>query len=347
MSDQLESGNLSSRSNYRSQGNEIELRDLWKVIWQGRWVILALTLLTSLVAISYAVMAQELWSSRAVIVAPSMKQIETHLQQVKRLYPAFGEFESKSLEELIDNNKILDRYIDAYNSSFNKIAFFDSNEDFKQIRMAALEAGETDLEKLYYEWNSRITAKPKKDTISNAFLLSAQGISRSNSLELLKDYSEYVNSIVSHEIIEDLQVTIKAQQVELIQTENSLKRQLQQQVSSLDNKQVALATAPAVEIEDPRQRNFTKDVLWTQMAALFFQTKMYEVESKIYLLEQSKINKQTIRCFRYVVEPMASFKQNKPNRVLIVFLGLFLGGGIGIGIVFIRFARRSNKLRSC
>lgn len=51
------------------QPTEIDLRELWRTLWAGRWLIIGLTTLITLAFASYALFATE-WYRAQVLLAP-------------------------------------------------------------------------------------------------------------------------------------------------------------------------------------------------------------------------------------------------------------------------------------
>ena len=55
-------------SSQESGSDEITLLDLWRVIWQGKYLIVAITGVFTLAAVSYALLATEWYRANAVLV---------------------------------------------------------------------------------------------------------------------------------------------------------------------------------------------------------------------------------------------------------------------------------------
>lgn len=89
--------------------DEIDLKELFAALWQGKWLIIMTTLFCSVIAIGYALTAQEWWSAKATVSQPQLQGIASYQQAVKRYQPLFDVYQedgtiivSNTLDSLID-----------------------------------------------------------------------------------------------------------------------------------------------------------------------------------------------------------------------------------------------------
>lgn len=59
-------------------GDEISLRELWSILWTGRWWIIAVTALFAMAAVAYALLASE-WYRAEVLLTPADEKATTSL----------------------------------------------------------------------------------------------------------------------------------------------------------------------------------------------------------------------------------------------------------------------------
>lgn len=59
-------GSLNSRS--KSNNDEIDLLEVWNVLWEGRWLVVAFTVISSLISIFYALSLPNIYRSDALLV---------------------------------------------------------------------------------------------------------------------------------------------------------------------------------------------------------------------------------------------------------------------------------------
>ena len=68
--------NTSHQTNY---DDEIDLFDLFATVWQGKWLIIAITIVGIVLAGRYAFTAKEQWTSKAQVRVPEPRQLEQYL----------------------------------------------------------------------------------------------------------------------------------------------------------------------------------------------------------------------------------------------------------------------------
>jgi uncharacterized protein involved in exopolysaccharide biosynthesis len=61
---------MPGQADYASPQDEIDLRDLWRIVWSGKWKIIALTSLFAIASLAYAFLATE-WYRAEVLLAPA------------------------------------------------------------------------------------------------------------------------------------------------------------------------------------------------------------------------------------------------------------------------------------
>ncbi len=58
------------------QDDEIDLRELLTTLWGKKILIFAITAIFSIAGVVYALLAPQLWSAKAIVVAPFLEQLE-------------------------------------------------------------------------------------------------------------------------------------------------------------------------------------------------------------------------------------------------------------------------------
>ncbi|MCG9688924.1 Wzz/FepE/Etk N-terminal domain-containing protein, partial [Vibrio tubiashii] len=156
-------------SSSRSNRDEMEFREFFGVLWEGKWIILFSTFFCLALAVGYVFNAQEWWSSKAKIAEPQPQNMSAYQQQVKQFQPVFDVYQedgtvlvSEELDYLVNPKVLFKRFIDEFNSANNKREFLDSSDDFQQYKNALNNDKELTNEasmKVYIDWFQKISAK--------------------------------------------------------------------------------------------------------------------------------------------------------------------------------------------
>ncbi|GHY39514.1 LPS chain length-determining protein [Vibrio cholerae] len=351
--------------------DEIDLKELFAALWQGKWLIIIITLLFSVAAIGYALNAQEWWSAKATVSQPQLQGIASYQQAVKRYQPLFDVYQedgtiivSNALDSLIDPKLIFQQFIQTFNANGTKRRFMQTNPTFLTLQKQVL-AQTNDpevMQKLYEEWFERIQASAVDKKANDIFTLSFQSVDKASSLTLLNDYIQFVNQTLNQHLNDDLLSTLATKYGELTQQEKNLLQQAQLRLHvELERTQYALNIAEAADIKQPVQNlgeqeifaiNIGSRALKAKVDALksikdlsVFEPRLAILQSKLSQFDLETLSAETkwsVNGFYYLDQPEQPLTRDKPKRALIVVLGGLLGGMLGVVIVLVRFAFRSE-----
>ncbi|MGF1792761.1 LPS O-antigen chain length determinant protein WzzB [Photobacterium profundum] len=347
----------------QSQSDEVDFREIFNALWQGKIWIIALTIFCSIGAIIYALTAQEWWTSKARIMEPQIQDFSAYQQQVKQFQPIFDIYQedgtvlvSQNLDLLVDPKTLFKRFIDAYNSSVNKKQFLDNSIEFKEFKAQLDTDTDTAMRRLYSEWFTKITATPVDKKRNNDYQISLQATTKESSASLLNEYIASVKSKVFNDALNNLQVIVNTKKNELKQQKIILETQTINRLAvEVERSQYALSIAQAAGVNKPIQGlvdeelfsiNLGSDALHAKIKALktiknlsVIEPRLNGVNAKIEMLNNLTIDRdiqfQTFQFLENVESPIA---RDKPNRVLIVMVATLLGGILGVVIVLLRYA---------
>ncbi|MEW4534468.1 LPS O-antigen chain length determinant protein WzzB [Vibrio paracholerae] len=356
--------------------DEIDLKELFTALWQGKWLLTIITLLFSVAAIGYALNAQEWWSAKATVSQPQLQGIASYQQAVKRYQPLFDVYQedgtiivSNALDSLIDPKLIFQQFIQTFNANGTKRRFMQTNPTFLTLQKQIL-AQTNDpevMQKLYEEWFERIQASAVDKKANDIFTLSFQSVDKASSLTLLNDYIQFVNQTLNQHLNDDLLSTLATKYGELTQQEKNLLQQAQLRLHvELERTQYALNIAEAADIKQPVQNlgeqelfsiNIGSRALKAKVDALksikdlsVFEPRLAILQSKLSQFDLETLSaevKWSVNGFYYLDQPEQPLTRDKPKRALIVVLGALLGGMLGVAIVLVRFAfRREEKVEA-
>lgn len=353
--------------------DEIDLKELFAALWQGKWLIIIITLLFSVAAIGYALTAQEWWSAKATVSQPQLQGIASYQQAVKRYQPLFDVYQedgtiivSNALDSLIDPKLIFQQFIQTFNANGTKRRFMQTNPTFLTLQKQML--GQTDdpevMQTLYEGWFERIQASAVDKKANDIFTLSFQSVDKASSLTLLNDYIQFVNQTLNQHLNDDLTSTLATKYGELTQQEKNLLQQAQLRLHvELERTQYALNITEAADIKQPVQNlgeqelfsiNIGSRALKAKVDALksikdlsVFEPRLAILQSKLSQFDLETLSaeaKWSVNGFYYLDQPEQPLTRDKPKRALIVVLGALLGVMLGVTMVLVRFAfRREEK----
>lgn len=348
--------------------DEIDLRELFAALWQGKFTIIACTVVFALAAVAHALMAQEWWSSKAEVTIPNVTNVAAFQQQVNQYQPIFKSMsetenkevvQNKQLTDLADRERIFQRFISLFNATQTKLAFFNHNEEFQRIK-ASFDAEDATMEendlagrRFYQNWLERFNIERDKQT--ETVVLSAQSITPNSSYTLLTAYIEFVNQKLNAQLNQDLAAVVRIETQSLQQQKKSLNAQAQTALKQeTERTQHALTIAKAANVNAPLQSLGEQDLFPIQMGASAIEAKLNVLKSlkdpsvlepqlsplmaKLDTLNTIERSDVQVQPYSVLENPATPLSRDKPKRALIAVLGTLLGGMLGVAIVLVRFA---------
>nr|WP_275667054.1 Wzz/FepE/Etk N-terminal domain-containing protein [Vibrio brasiliensis] len=358
---------------YKSN-DEIDLRELFKALWDGKLTILATTVLFSIGAVLFTLNSQEWWSSKAKVVQPQLQDISAYQQQVKQFQPVFDIYQedgtvlvSEELDDLVDIEILFQRFIDAFTSSNNKRAFLNASEEFKQLKEQLDSEVNVDIVKeaersLDSQWFQKISARAViKNSESLPYEISFQSTTKESSFILLRSYINVITEKAHQDALNNLQAIVNGKKNELVQQKQILETQAKNKLLiEAERSKYALDIAQAAGVNLPIQTNSNNEIfgiglgtkaLDAKVQALesiknlsIIEPRLQQIDAKLEMLKNLKVDRsiqfQTFRFLDNVEQPIA---RDKPKRALTAVLGTLLGGMLGVAIVLVRFAFRREE----
>ncbi|MEZ8012899.1 MULTISPECIES: LPS O-antigen chain length determinant protein WzzB [Vibrio] len=352
--------------------DEIDLRELFKALWDGKLLIILVTALFTSSAIGFALLAQEWWSSEAEITKAELQDRIMYQQQVKQFQPAFSIYQangstsgSKELDYLVNSQIIFQRFVDLFNSSNNKQDFLEQSAELKDIKdnhfANVSEITEDAERKFYISWLERVSAsladKKNKDA---PYVLSFQSTTKESSFDLLSSYISFTELQVREDVFDHLEALVFGERNELLQQKTVLESKAKNRLlAEIERAQSALKIAKAAGVDTPLLSGNARDFYAIELGSKALQEKIKILESvknltvleprllqitaQLDMLDSIKIDRTVdFHAFRYLSDVEQPAARDKPKRALIVVLGTLLGGMLGVAIVLIRFAFRKE-----
>ena len=351
--------------------DEVDLRELFKALWDGKLIVILATALLTVSSIGFALLAQEWWSSNAKITAAQPQDLAAYQQQVKQFQPIFDIYQddgtvlvSKGLNSLIDSEVLFQRFVNSFNSMNNKRDFLDNGVDFKEFKSSVVGRSDMttdEIRALYVEWFDRISAsKVDKKDRNSPYVISFQTTTKESSFDLLTAYILATESKVHQDAFNNLRAVVNGKRNELIQQRIILESQASNQLLvETERTRYAAQIAKSAGIERPIQTGNESELFNIELGSKGLDAKVKALESvknlsvieprlqqinaKLDMLNNLEIDRNAdFQTFRYIENVEQPITRDKPKRALIVVLGTLLGGMLGVAIVLIRFAFRKE-----
>ncbi len=111
------------------QSEEVDLRKVINTLWQGRWLVIAATIVIAILSYSYAQSRTPMWSAYAQVSIPNASDMLGYRKQVQAYLPIFSyaaEGDVPELQKLINPNHLYSQFIQVFNSADTQEQFKDS-----------------------------------------------------------------------------------------------------------------------------------------------------------------------------------------------------------------------------
>ncbi|UGA54979.1 Wzz/FepE/Etk N-terminal domain-containing protein [Vibrio sp. VB16] len=350
--------------------NYTDFKGIILTLWKEKWLIVMITSVFTIFAMIYAFTAQEWWSAKAKVVLPQVQDFSNYELQVKNYQPIFDTYQEDGtvliddqLNDLVDREELFQMFIRAFNSNFNKKSFLNKNELFQdhKIKIDGSDISEDSLRRVYSGWYKKISATPVYKNDKSEFILSLQSTSKEIALKMLSDYVLFVNEIVHSDALNNLDSKIFSKKNELSQQLFALEKQAKLKIEvEIKRAQFSHEIALAAGVDKPIQNirgedifviGLGSDALGAKIIALkemknlsVIEPRLQQLGAKLDLIQSSKLNRDIkFLTYRFLEEPSQPISRDKPNRLVIIILGLILGSGLSFLIVMMKHILRSNE----
>ena len=345
-------------ANHRND-DEIDLAQLMKTLWLGKKTIIGSIFLFTIIAITYALAAQQWWTSSAIVTTGQYSNIASLRQQVANFYVVSNNNNNKDTDQhniteinkLLNSNEMLRQYIMEFNAFNNKKSFILSNPIMKEYANGANKKNEMPF---VNNWAKKIQASLTDKKENGVYTLSYQATDSELSHQLLLSYSQFIDKKVKKDVFDGLAAVIRNQTLifksQLLSLEIQAKELKQQELVKTDYA-LKIANSAKANKPMPQMNNnqlFSIDLgseglsekskILKQMTDLsLFEPSIIMIRSNLDILSTIKLNSNTkFEPISYLQNIGYPITRDKPKRALIVILGFLLGGMFGVSIVLLK-----------
>ncbi|MFV8463720.1 LPS O-antigen chain length determinant protein WzzB [Vibrio campbellii] len=355
-----------------NSSDDIDFKEIFKALWDGKLLIILVTVLFMVGSITFTLLTQEWWSSRAKVTEAQPQDLAAYQQQVKQFQPVFNIYQedgtvlvSKELDRLASSELLFQRFINAFNSTNNKKAFLDSSVEFQDFKATMLtnvsDMTEDRIRALYAEWFERVSAsKVDKKDRNSPYTLRFQTTGKESSFDLLTAYILATESKVHEDAFNNLQATVNGKQNELVQQKRILESQAANQLLvETERARYAAKIATSAGVDKPIQTGNDKEIFSIDLGAKGLEAKvqalksvtnlsvieprLQQIDAKLEMLKNLEINRKVdFQTFRFLENVEQPITRDEPKRAMIVIFGTLIGGMLGVAIVIVRLAFREE-----
>ncbi|MCD9490736.1 chain-length determining protein [Photobacterium phosphoreum] len=338
---------------------EVNLIELINTLLNGKYIIIAFTLIFTLIGGAYAFLATQWWSSTAMITSGQYQDTVSYRKKITNLYAVLDD--PSSINNIFNSEKLLKKYISEFNA-------YDSKQDFIQSSplMKAYTKG-IDLNNVENKstfinsWIKKINATLSSQSDPNIYLLSFQAKTKDKAYDLLTDYVKFINNKVTNDVVSELKSTIshniqilQAKKISLELTAN------QKRANELAITNYAILIAKSARISNPlpnmngellfnidlgSKALIEKSFILKNMKDLsMFEPELGLISMKLNLLDKIKLDtKSNFKSIRFIKSVDYPFNRNKPKRLLIIALSIMTGLIIGTAVVLLGTLFKKEK----
>ena len=316
---------VSSRSGFDTvserHDDEIDLKEIWKVLWSGKWWIIGISFLFAVLAVFYALSLPN-WYKTEVVLAPAQEQgggIGGLAAQYGGLAAMAGinlsSGEGSDVDQaiaLVKSWPFLDDFVSKYNLKPLVMAVNGWDRDEDRI---LFDADIYDQQKQLWVREPQPN-KPSEPTSYEVYeaLADMISVSKDDKTGLVRIGVEHYVPNIAHEWAE------------------VLVKELNQHFQERD------ITEAARSVEYLRSK--INETSIAEMQLVFYRM----VETQIQTLMLAEVSDEYL--LKTVIKPVVPEIKSKPKRALICALGVILGGMLSIMFIFLKYvivSARSNR----
>lgn len=221
--------------------DEIDLFEIAKQLWQGKWIIAAFVLVFGVLAAIYAYTATPVYEAEVTLKMPAEKDIAWYNK---------GSYINQELKRLLRKD-VFDTFLDQLTADSLRMQFF------KEVYLPSLgnEKDESSEENLYRQFGERINLRrTDARNFPDNYTLSFQYPDANQSAELLDAYINMAIATSKQELKAGVESELKALANALKLELDKLKRQAEaQRLDDIERISDALHIAKAINLEHPAQ----------------------------------------------------------------------------------------------
>ncbi|VEC01798.1 Lipopolysaccharide biosynthesis protein wzzE [Cedecea lapagei] len=335
---------------YPAVENELDIRGLFRSLWQGKFWIIGIAFVFALIALIYTFLAKQEWSSTAITDRPTVNMLGGYYSQQQFL----RNLDVKANMASTDQPSVMD---EAYKEFVVQLSAYDTRRDFwlqtdyyKQRQVGNSKADAALLDEIID--NIQYTPGDSARNISDSVKLVAETAADANNL--LRQYVAFASQRAASHLNEELTGAWAAR---TIQMKAQVKRQEAVAQSIYDRKVKSVEQAlkiaqqqnitrsetnvPAEELPDSEMFMLGRPMLQARLESLQAVGPDFDID---YDQNRAMLNTLNVgptvdarfQTYRYLRTPEEPVKRDSPRRAFLLIMWGAVGALIGAGVALAR-----------
>lgn len=346
---------------YLKQNDEIDLFELFSVLYKSKFVIIGITLLFAIVGFTVASFLPQKWTSQAAITKPM-------LEEMRQLQSTLSELSLVDVDTGVNGSSVYQKFINDFNSRVLREDYLVNTDYFKNLVAKKENPSELDKRRLIENIVTKdISLKmpdAKDEEFSGEVKLSFTAPTPNEAYDLLSGYIRFISTQVRTEVkdeIDDqiqrkLSVAQKSYQMDLDRIANARNINVQRLKYALEIANAAGVKKPisseGAQIKDDPDYSIAmgSDALNSKLAiteaitdpttvSTDLKNRLYNIQQ----LEQVKLDDLQFVPFKYMLKPYEPTTKDAPKRALILVGAAFVGFILSVMGVLLGYMVRSRR----
>ena len=303
--------------------DEIDLIKLWRIVWDGKWKIIAISSVFAVMSVFYALSLPNIYKSDALLMPNSQSNNSGALGALAGQFGGLASLAGINLKgasddktafalEIIRSREFLYKFIEERNLKPLLMALEGWNQPTNTLLYNA-KVYDKDADKWLREVKAPLKPEPSLHETYDKFIKNHLVVSQDKETGTIKvsvlHYSPYVAKELVDEIVKEINKTVK------LQDEAEATKSIQYLERELENTNLA------------------------GMKALFYQL----IENQQQTLMLSKVRDDYV--FKVIDKAVVPELKHSPRRAIICIVGTIFGGIIGV-IIVVLLSIKQNSLKA-
>ena len=334
------------------QDDEIDLFELWNILWKQKTLIIMVTFLVTMIAAGYLVVTKPVYKAEAFFLPPLQQDIQGLNMQGVQGVQGVQQYTIPSVYEAFLNNLQSRQLRQQFYNEHNLLAWYKKDREIKSIEKATI------FQKNFYE---KLAINIPKKNNTSFVSLSFELDDAAKSAEWLNQYIDFVASQTQQQLIQSLTVEVESKKTDITDKMASIRAVAQaRRLDRVVRLQEALEIAKAAGIKDSGINQAANGLNMDYMRGIKaidreiqllnarksddpFIGKINDLKQQYSYLGGIKIDAEAIRVVRLDQVAVEPEKAVKPKKLLVISIAILLGGMLGIFAAFIRNAVKKRK----